>query len=338
MPLTRRSLLTGAAGGCLAVAAGHSAFASPKRFFRIGSGSSGGMYYPVAGLIAAAISNPHTSSDCAVGGVCGVPGLFAVAQTSGGSLDNIRRLLGGSVESILCQADIARRAAQGEMTGIDPAKGERLRVIAYLYPEYLHVVVRRASSIRRFADLVGKRISLGDMGSGTRFDGPMLLAAFGLRPGTLEIHVLSSVAAAAAIRDDELDAFLQISGVPSTAISGLASQRLINLLPVQGVVANNVISQRPSFQTAQIESGIYDHIGVTPSISVGALWVTTDALSEELVYELTAALWSPATMAYIEENNEQLAPQITLAHALTGVDVPPLHAGAAKYYEEIGLI
>ncbi len=338
MPLTRRGLLKGAAGGVLAAAAGRTAYASPKRFFRIGSGSSGGMYYPVAGLIATALSNPHTAEGCAVGAVCGVPGLFAVAQTSNGSIDNIEKLLKGEVESILCQADIARRVAEGEMAGIDKEEGSRLRVLAYLFPEYLHVVVRRASQIRRFADMVGKRVSLGDEGSGTHFDGPLLLAAFGLKADTLEISALSSVVAAAAIRDDEMDAFLQISGVPSTAVSGLADQRLINLLQVNNLVASNVIRQRPTFKTAQIESGIYDHIGVTPTISVGALWVTTDDLPDDLVYEITATLWDRETMHYIAQNNEQLAHQITLAHAVTGVETPPLHPGAAKYYEEVGLI
>ncbi len=343
---TRRNLLLGA-GGLLGAAGvglpglGQTAWAgeaAPRRFFRISSGSSGGMYYPLAGLIAAAVSNPTDGNDCTIEDVCGVPGLVAVAQTSAGSIENLQRLLSRQAESGFCQADIAMRAFEGEIDGVPEALGQRLRSVAYLYPECLHVVVRRNAGMRLLADLVGKRVSLGSRGAATYRDSDIFLEAFGLRKSSLHLVDLSSVQAARGIRDETLDAFLLVSGVPANTITTLAADQMIDLLPIDSVVANRLGELLPPFRLSLIQSGIYDHVTITPSLSVGALWLVTEDLDADLVYEITRALWTPATATYLAENDRPLGPQINIENALMDVETPPLHPGAALYYKEIGLL
>ncbi len=337
-PLTRRGLLAGAAGLGFAAAGASAGEVPARRFFRIASGSTAGLYYPLASLIASAISNPTDGRGCDMEDVCGVPGLVAVAQTSAGSYQNLQLLLSRQVESAFCQADLAQRCAEGELDGLPQELGRRLRAIAYLFPEYLQLVVRRGAGIRILADLTGKRVSLGAMGSGTQRDSAAVLRAFGVNDATVQVKSLSDVAAAQAVRDGTLDAFLLIGGVPANAIRSLASDYLIELLPFEGVAAHRVEEMRPPFRTATIQSGLYDHIPLTPTLSVGALWLVAEDLPADLVYEITRSLWSEASEAYMAENAPPLAPRVSLQTALTDIGMPPLHPGAALYYQEIDLL
>lgn len=296
------------------------------------------MYYPLAGLIGAAISNPTGGNECTIGTVCGVPGLVAVAQTSDGSFENLQRLVSRQVESAFCQADLALRCAKGEIASLPLELGKRLRAIAYLYPEYLHVVARKNAGITLLADLVGKRVSLGARGSGTDRDAPEFMKSFGLASETIDLVNLSSVQAARAVREGKLDAFFLVSGVPANAVNSLAQDQLVSLLPMRGVGVERFSSLRPPYRTSLIQSGIYPNVPATPSLSVGALWLVRDDLDAELVYEITRSLWSESTSAYLKQNDAPLGPQITLENALTDIETPPLHQGAARFYEEVGLL
>ncbi len=338
--LTRRGLLLGAGGLGFAAGSGaaHAGEASARRFFRISSGSSGGMYYPLAGLIGAAISNPTGGSECSIGTVCGVPGLVAVAQTSEGSFENLQRLVSRQVESAFCQADLAMRCAKGDIASLPLELGKRLRAIAYLYPEFMHIVTRRNARINLLADLVGKRVSLGARGSGTDRDAPEFLQSFGVNSETIDLVNLSSVAAARELREGTLDAFFLVSGVPANVVRSLAQSQLVSLLSLSGIGVDRFADARPPYRPSLIQSGIYPNVAATPSLSVGALWLVRDDLDAELVYEITRALWSESTAAYLKENDTPLGPQIALENALTDIDTPPLHQGAARFYEEVGLL
>ena len=241
MRLTRRQAMLGGLGlsvlapGIALTAAGRAdplgAVESSMRFFRIGTGSTAGTYYPVGGVIAAAISNPPGSHPCDEGGACGVPGLIAVAQSTDGSVDNVRMIASGALESALCQADVAYWAYRGEEIFAEKGPVEELRVIASLYAETLHLVVRRGAGIRSLKDLAGKRVSLDRPASGTRVDANLLLEAYGVSPESFEDLPLTTGQAAQAVRDGTLDAFFLVAGAPVTAIAELAWEQRIDLLP-----------------------------------------------------------------------------------------------------------
>src|SRR3546814_336681 len=110
-------------------------------FFRIGTGSTAGTYFPIGGIIASAISSPPGSRDCKGGGSCGVSGLVAVAQSTRAAVDNARQIQQGTLESGFVQSDIAYWAYHGEELFLTGGPLKSLRAIANLYPETIHLVV-----------------------------------------------------------------------------------------------------------------------------------------------------------------------------------------------------
>ncbi|MEM7045469.1 MAG: TAXI family TRAP transporter solute-binding subunit, partial [Pseudomonadota bacterium] len=160
--------------------------AEDLRFFRIGTGGVAGTYYPIGGLIAGIISNPPGSRPCEKGGSCGVPGLIATAQSSGGSVENVEAVAAGTLDSGFAQSDIAYWAYSGTGRFEGRAKVENLRAITSLYPESIHLVVRRGAGIESIQDLKGKRVSLDEEGSGTLVDARIILDAFGIDEDELD--------------------------------------------------------------------------------------------------------------------------------------------------------
>lgn len=306
------------------------------RFFRIGTGSPAGTYYPVGGLLAAAISNPPGSYPCDQGGSCGVPGLLAVAQSTEGSIDNVERILAGKLESGLCQADIAYWAAKGEQAFAEQGPRDGLRVVTSLYPELLHLVARRGSGIRVLADLKGKRVSLDRANSGTRVDAELLLRAAGIRARDYEDLDLTAAKAAQAIREETLDAFFFVAGTPASVIASLAADGVIDLVPIAGEPVKALTEAHPFFLPDAITAGTYLSQQQTPTVSVRALWLVSAALDAGLVEQITAALWHPSTRALLDSGHMK-ARAIRLESALTGLSEPPLHAGALRFYEAAGL-
>src|SRR5262249_23917282 len=151
------------------------------------------------------ISKPAGSPPCERGGSCGVPGLVAVAQATQGSVENIRMIIAGQIESGIAQSDIVSWAYAG--TGIfaseKPMHG--LRAIASLFPESVQLIVRADSSIRALGDLKGKRISLGQVGSGTLADARIVLAAAGLTEKDITAEHLRPGVAAKSLSEGTLD-------------------------------------------------------------------------------------------------------------------------------------
>jgi len=206
--------------------------AQEAQFFRIGAAATSGTFFEVGGMIASAISKPAGSPPCERGGNCGVPGLVAVTQATQGSVENLRMVAAGQIESGIAQSDIVSWAYAG--TGIFAAEGpmKRLRAIANLFPEYVQVVVHGDSAIRTLADLRGKRVSLGQMGSGTLADARVVLAAAGLTEKDMTAEYLRPGVAAANVSDGTLDGFFLIGGVPVPAIRELAATTPIRLVPI----------------------------------------------------------------------------------------------------------
>lgn len=338
-PTGRRGfLLAGLAGLSFGVAylvTGRGA-AAGLNFFRIGTGSTGGTYYPVGGVIAGAISNPPGSRPCERGGSCGVPGLIAVAQSTRGSVENAAAISDGQLESGFCQADVAYWASTG--TGVYAGKGKlaNLSAIANLYPESLHLVVRRDTGVRSPADLRGRRVSLDREGSGSHVDALLVLDAYGLSPDDMEIVQASPAEAADMLRDGQLDAFFMVVGTPAAVIQDLANDSLISLVPIDGKEAAALAKQYPFFSQDAIASGTYFNVPFTPTLSVGAQWLVGTNLPEEEVYDITRALWHEKTRRLLDSGHPK-GRLIRIETALKGLGVP-LHPGAARYYRERGLI
>ncbi|HOW49480.1 MAG TPA: TAXI family TRAP transporter solute-binding subunit, partial [Rubrivivax sp.] len=191
------------------LAAGLAAGAQAQVFFRIGTGGTAGTYYPVGGMIANAVSQPGK--------------IVVTAQSSNGSLANVNAIAGGQLESGFSQADVATWAYKG--TGVFEGKPNvpGLRLIANLYPESVHVVVKKGSGIKSIADLKGKRVALDEPGSGTLINARAILAAYGLKESDIKPEYIKPNQAGDKLKDGALDAFFFTGGAPAGAIAELAS-------------------------------------------------------------------------------------------------------------------
>lgn len=335
-PFTRRGPRTRAVlAGCLLAAAvvGASALGAQEiTFFRIGTGSTSGTYFPIGGIIASAISKPPGSRDCDAGGSCGVPGLIAVVQSTEGSVANIRGIADGTLESGFSQADISYWAYKGEGVFKKSGPVASLRTIANLFPESVHVVARRDAGIVSVKDLRGKRVSLDREGSGTRVDALLILKGYGLGQRDIKAESLAVGEAADRLRAGELDAFIMVAGTPATAITDLANDNLITLIPIAGPESEKLRDKYPFFSDDQIVAGSYFNVAETETLSVGAQWLVSVDVPEETVYQITRALWDPSTRRLLDSGHPK-GKLITLRTALDGL-VVPLHPGARRYYGE----
>ncbi len=331
--IDRRRFLAMAA---LAAAGGTgNAWAQQMKFFRIGTGGTAGTYYPLAGVIANAISNPPGSRPCDQGGSCGVPGLVATAVASNGSVANINSINGGSMESGFSQSDVAYWAYTG--TGIFEGKPkvESLRVIANLYPESFHLVARKGSGFKSVADLKGKRVSLDEPGSGTLVDARLVLGAFGMTDKDIKAEYLKPQQSADKLKDGALDAFVSVTGYPQGAITELAATSGIELVPVEGPGIDKLLAQYTFFARDEIPGEAYKGVAGAKTISVNAQWVTSTKQPDDLVYEITKALWNDNTRKLLDAGHAK-GKAVQIKTALAGVGVP-LHPGAEKFYKEKGM-
>jgi hypothetical protein len=319
-----------------AAASGLPAAAQDITFFRIGTGGTAGTYFPIGGLIANAISNPPGSRSCADGGSCGVPGLVATAVASNGSVANVNAIASGSMQSGFTQSDVAYWAFNGNGIYEGRPKVEVLRAIANLYPESFHLVARKGAGIKTIKDLRGKRMSLDEPGSGTLVDARLILAAYGLTEKELKAEYLKPQQAADKLKDGQLDAFFSVAGWPQGAIAELAATTGIDLVPIDGPEAEALVKQYGFFALDEIPDGAYKNVAGVKTVSVNAIWATSSKQTDQLIYNVTAALWNPNTRKLLDSGHSK-GRAIKFETAIQGLGIP-LHPGAEKFYQEKGLI
>jgi TRAP transporter TAXI family solute receptor len=306
-----------------------------ERHFVIGAGPLGGTYFPVAGLLATAISNPPGGRPCEAGGNCGVPGLVADALATQGSVENLRKIADGSMDSGLAQADVAAAAYRGDDTFAGQALSG-LRAMANLFPETVHIVVRRGTGLDSIADLRGRTISLGERESGALSVAQRLLAAYGLRRRDIDALYLSPQAASARLREGTIDAFIMISGQPAPLLVAMAMHSPVDLLSVPPDIVAGMRQSEPWISATTIAAGLYDGVAAHSSVSVNAQWLVAERVAPEIVQGSLQALFHPAMRGRLDRGIPSAA-AIRLETAAEGLAVP-LHAGALRFYRERGLV
>jgi TRAP transporter TAXI family solute receptor len=305
------------------------------RFFRIGTAATGGSFFEIGGIVAAAISSPVEGSACGPGGGCGVPGLVAVAQATQGSLENLRLVNTRQLESGFVQADLAAMAYGGTGAFADNGPMPRLRVIASLVPETLHVVVRVDSPIRSIAELAGKTVSIGEAGSGTAIDAQMLLAAAGFGDREVTCRNLRPSQAVDEMKAGTVDALIIAGSYPVPAIEELAAVMPIRLVPIVGDVVARLEREFNFYTASTIPAGSYRNVDSdTSSLGFYALWVTDVGADADFIHDITRAVWSEGA-AKLFAGIGPTSKEIRLTNALKGISLP-LHPGAARFYREQG--
>jgi TRAP transporter TAXI family solute receptor len=297
--------------------------AHAQQFFRIGTGGTAGTYYPVGGMIANAVSQPGK--------------IIATAQASNGSLANVNAIAGGSMEAGLTQSDVATWAFTGTGAFEGKPKVTDLRMIANLYPESIHLVVKKGSGIKTVADLKGKRVALDEPGSGTLINARMVLAAYGVKESDIKPDYIKPNQAGDKLKDGSLDAFFFVGGAPAGAIAELASSGTgIELVPLAGPQIEALRKSSPYFAVDTIAANTYKDVPAVQTLAVGAQLVTSAKLDTETVYQITKAMYSDATQKTLAAGHAK-GKFITKENAVQAVGIP-FHPGAEKYYKEVGLL
>ena len=313
--------------------------AQTPSFFRIGTGGAGGTYFPIGGTIANAISAPPGSRACDKGGQCGVPGLVAIAQSTNASVQNNAAVQNGELEAGMTAADtlLAMYSGTGKFDGKPHPK---LRIIANLFPEDLHLVLPKGGSLDGLSDLADKRVGIAQAGSGTQVAVLQMLEAYGVTRDNMDEAELNNSQSAEQLADGQLDAYFYAAGWPVAAMVQLSSTKGMSLYSFTDDEVAKINSIIPSYIASTIPAGAYEGIDSdTSTLAVSAMLVVSSDQSEDLIYGVTKALWNKNTRKLLD-NGHAKGRQITLESALDGVAGlgVPLHPGAEKFYREAGLL
>ncbi len=334
------TIFTKFAGAALAatLVAGSAAAQDPT-FFRIGTGGAGGTYFPIGGTIANGISAPPGARPCDKGGQCGVPGLIAIAQSTTASVFNNAAVQNGELEAGLAAADVTRSM----YLGVGKFEGKphpKLRVVANLFPEDLHLVLPKGMTIGDLGDLANKRVGIAQAGSGTQVAVLQMLEAWGVTRDNMDEAELNNSQSAERLADGQLDGYFYAAGWPVAAMVQLASTKGMELHSFTEADLQKINEVIPAYIPSSIPAGVYEGVDYevkTPAVS--ALLNVSADLSDELVYGITKALWNSNTRKLLD-NGHAKGKSITVETALDGIATlgVPLHPGAEKFYREIGML
>ncbi|HUP96464.1 MAG TPA: TAXI family TRAP transporter solute-binding subunit [Usitatibacter sp.] len=294
-----------------------------KTRISIGTGGTGGVYYPLGGGLASVLSK-H------------VNGVDATAEVTAGSIANLQLIDAGKSEMAFTMAD----AAWDAFNGLDKFSGKKvpLRTLVVFYPNRMHVVTVEGTGINKFADLKGKRVSTGAPASGTEVMSMRLIEAHGLDPNKDMTRERLSVAESVnALKDGKIDALFWVGGVPTPSITDLAATpgKTIKLID-HGAGAENMRKKYgPIYvQNKILASGYPGQKGDTTNVDVWNLLVVPEKSDEQLIYNITKTMF--------EKKDELVkvhkdASFLDLNNQTTGASPLPFHPGAVRYFKERGL-
>jgi TRAP transporter TAXI family solute receptor len=284
-----------------------------RRVLRLTTGTPGGGFYPLGEALARAYRSA-------------MPGVEIHVRESPGSVQNVDALQRGEADLGFAFAHVAYVAFVGRL---ESHPLDKLRGIAVLQPNPLHLVVRAGSGIRSIADLRGRRVSVGPAGSGTALTASLVLEAFGIEPASLHLEMLPFNESSERLIAGTLDAIIVDASYPSDAISR-ATAAGARLLPIEGPAVERLRHDFPLLRLTAIPAGTYP---ATPeavhTIAADNVLLCRSDLDERLVYELTKAFFAALPTLSAEQTSLRLVDVAQLP--ATPV---PLHDGAARYYRE----
>ena len=290
-----------------------------KNTLKMATGGTTGTYYAFSGTVSQVLSSK-------------ISNLSFDVQSTGASKANIFLVADKEADIAIVQNDVMFYANQG----IDLFAGEGaitgFSAMAGCYAEVVQIVSK--SDITDISELKGKRVSVGDIGSGCEFNAHQILEAYGMTVADIDVHNLSFGDSATALKDDKIDAFFCVAGAPTTAIVELATSNTVNLLEVDDAHAAALIEKYPFYTKFDIPGSSYKGINDDKqTVAVVATYIVSDDLAEDLVYKMTKALF---------ENADEIAQahpkgaELDAGYSVSGISIP-IHPGALKYYKEVGV-
>ncbi|MCW8889367.1 MAG: TAXI family TRAP transporter solute-binding subunit [Sedimenticola sp.] len=303
-----------------------SQIALAETFVTIGTGGVTGVYYPAGSGICKLVNQDLDTHNirCAI-------------ESTQGSVYNLEQLVSGGLDLAIAQSDVLYHTYQRP----DPTQikdgSQSLRTLFAIYPEPFTVVARADSGIDTFEDLKGKRVNIGNPGSGQRNTMEVIMRAYGWTIGDFSlISELNSAEQSKALCDNKVDAMIFTVGHPSRSIKEATTSCQTRIVSVTGPIIDQLVMKSRYYQLATIPGGMYDNNpDDIATFGVGALFVTTTRLPNDTVYGIVRSLF---------DNFEQfntLHPAFSKLQIKQMIDTnlpAPLHEGAKKYYADMGLM
>lgn len=304
---------------CLAIP---SVYAGKRRYLSIASGWVTGAYYPFAGAVSR-VAWKHLKAQ----------NIKVTAESSGASVANSKLIRNEDTDFALLQNDIASYAYNGNLMFEKPISN--LLGCMTLYPETIQLVASNASNIKTVADLKGKKVSIGPLGSGTAENAKQILAAWGLSVDDLESRQLKASQASDYMKDGRLDAYFNTTAAPAAHIIDTHVVVPSHIVPIEGPNAEKLMEKYAFYAVDTIPAGIYKGVDEpVQTVAVMAMLSARSQLEEDVVYSVVKAIWED--IGQIKKAHAKFK-KLNVKNAMVGMSIP-LHPGAEKYYKEIGLI
>ncbi|TQR20999.1 TAXI family TRAP transporter solute-binding subunit [Psychrobacillus vulpis] len=284
------------------------------KFLSLLTGGTQGTYYPLGGTFAELITTDT--------------GVKTTAEVSQASAANMTALQNGEGEIAFVQTDIAYYGTEGILM-FEGKKTDSVSALGALYPETIQLVTLENSGITSYDDLKGKKVSVGAPGSGTYANAEQLLEIHGLSMKDIQAQNLDFGESTEGIQSGQIDAAFITAGYPTSAVEALNATNKVSIIPVSNDKAEALIEKYPYYAKDAIPKGTYGLDSEVPAVSVLAMLAVKKDLPEDLVYEITKAIY---------DNTDKISHAkgefIKAETGLDGIGIE-VHPGAQKYFDEV---
>jgi TRAP transporter TAXI family solute receptor len=296
-----------------------------RQSISIGTGGITGVYYPTGGAICR-LFNRYRKDH----------GIRCIVESTGGSVYNINSIRTGNLDFGVVQSDTQYHAYHGTSHFDKKGRIKKLRSVFSIHPEPFTVVARADSGIKKFKDLAGKRVNIGNPGSGQRQTMEVVMNALGWDKSIFALaSELTSNEQSQALCKNKIDAIIFTVGHPSGSIKEVTSSCNAVLVPVTGSRIDRLVEETTYYRHAIIPGGLYRGTDRDiPTFGTGATLVTTADVSDYVVYHLVKAVFDNF------DQFRKLHPAFTNLERREMIEdglSAPLHPGAEKYYKEKGM-
>jgi TRAP transporter TAXI family solute receptor len=300
--------------------------ASAQQFVTIGTGGVTGVYYPTGGAICRLVNKGKKEH-----------GIRCSVESTGGSVYNLNAIAAGELDMGVAQSDWQYHAYNGTSKFEEAGANKDLRAVFSVHPEPFTVVARADSGIKTFADLKGKRVNVGNPGSGQRGTMEVVMEKMGWTMDDFKLAAeLKAAEQSAALCDNKVDAIVYVVGHPNGSIKEATTSCEAVVVNVEGKEIAELIAQNPYYRTAVIPGGMYTGTDAdTMTFGVGATYVSSAKVDEKVIYSVVKAVFEDF------DNFKKLHPafgNLKKEEMVKDGLSAPLHDGAMKYYKEAGLM
>ena len=297
--------------------------ASAEQFISIGTGGVTGVYYPTGGAICRLVNKMRKET-----------GIRCSAESTGGSIYNINTVRAQELEFGVVQSDWQYHAYRGTSKFEEKGAFEGLRAVFSVHPEPVTIIARDDSGVGNITDLKGKRVNIGNVGSGTRGTWEVIEEAMGWERSDLMLaSELKSAETGQAVCDNKIDAYFWLVGHPSALTQESLATCATHLVHAEAPEIDKLVAERPYYRAATIPAGMYNNQEAIKTFGVGATFISSTDVPDEVVYTVVKAVFD--NFDQFKKLHPAFA-NLEESQMITDSLSAPLHPGAQKYYQERG--